>query len=148
MTSTGWVTFAFSAPFNYDGTNNLMVDFSFDNNNTSGTEGYCRVSDDSMGNFRTLYYQSYNGWYLDPIQWSGDGSDGMSPYPYVYPFFPNLRFVIDTLQSVAIAPTVSGTFVNGVWSGSINVAQVAQRMELTATDALGHWAGAIRLTCR
>src|SRR6185436_3767341 len=27
----GWVTFYFSTPFDYDGTNNLLVDFSFNN---------------------------------------------------------------------------------------------------------------------
>ena len=31
ISAAGWVTFAFTAPFDYNGTANLMVDFSFNN---------------------------------------------------------------------------------------------------------------------
>jgi len=47
--STGWITFTFSTPFDYDGVNNLMVDISF-NNTYYTTDGYCRYTTASAKN--------------------------------------------------------------------------------------------------
>ncbi len=41
-------------------------------------------------------------------------------------------------NSVAITPAISGSFVNGVWSGSVTVLQGALQMKLRAADALNH----------
>ncbi|MBN2505780.1 MAG: DUF11 domain-containing protein [Verrucomicrobia bacterium] len=139
VTGVGWTTFNLTTPFPYNGSNNVMVDFSFDNN-TTGLQGWCRTSSDAQYNTRTLWYQSYNGWYpLHPLQWSGDGSDGNSPWPNSHSRYPNARFIFDTLKSIPIAPVVSGSFTNGVWSGTVQVAQEEQNVELTATDARQHF---------
>ena len=39
---------------------------------------------------------------------------------------------------VTITPTVSGTFVNGVWIGSVTVLQTASQMKLRADDGAAH----------
>ena len=41
-------------------------------------------------------------------------------------------------SAVAISPSVSGTFVNGIWSGSVTVTQGAIQMRLHADDGAGH----------
>jgi len=44
ISATGWNTFSFSSPFNYNGTDNLMVDISFDNSSSS-SYGRCRLEE-------------------------------------------------------------------------------------------------------
>ena len=39
---------------------------------------------------------------------------------------------------VTITPTVSGSFVNGVWTGNVTVSQGASQMKLRADDGSGH----------
>ncbi len=41
ISAAGWRTFTFTTPFEYNGTDNLMVDISF-NNSTYTTSGECR----------------------------------------------------------------------------------------------------------
>jgi hypothetical protein len=72
ITTTGWVKFDFTTPFEYNGTQNLMVDISF-NNNSSSTDGLCYRS--VPGGKRSIYYRT-NSSYGDPLDWSGD-----TPYP-------------------------------------------------------------------
>jgi len=64
----GWRKFEFQTPFAYNGTDNLLVDFSF-NNDTSTSNGMCRVS--SPGGKRSAYIVSWNldG---DPLDWQGE----------------------------------------------------------------------------
>lgn len=66
ITTTGWVPFVFTTPFKYNGSQNLMVDISF-NNSSSTTAGYCRYS--LPGGTRTIYYRTNSG-YGDPLDWS------------------------------------------------------------------------------
>jgi hypothetical protein len=67
ITTTGWVQFDFTTPFEYNGSQNLMVDISF-NNSSFSTEGKCRYS--TPGGMRTIYYLTDSG-YGDPLGWSG-----------------------------------------------------------------------------
>ena len=67
--STGWYNFEFQTPFAYNGTDNLMVDFSF-NNDTGTSHGMCRVS--SPGGKRSVYAYIYND--EDPLDWQGEVS--------------------------------------------------------------------------
>jgi hypothetical protein len=55
--------------------------------------------------------------------------------------FDNLRTYSGGPQtvSVAVAPTSSGSFVNGVWTGNITVPQTASNMVLLADDGAGHF---------
>ncbi len=41
-------------------------------------------------------------------------------------------------SSVTVSPAATGSFVNGVWTGSVTVAQVATALRLTATDSASH----------
>jgi hypothetical protein len=70
----GWHNFEFQTPFAYNGTNNLLVDFSF-NNSTSTSHGLCRVS--SLGGKRSAYTSSYDD-LEDPLDWQGEVSSHMN----------------------------------------------------------------------
>ncbi len=65
ISSTGWKNFHFQNSFEYNGTNNLMIDFSH-NNSYYSTDGYCMVSD--MGSDRVLTAASNSG-DGDPLYW-------------------------------------------------------------------------------
>lgn len=68
--SAGWRTFTFSTPFAYDGTSNLMVDFSFRNTPYAGDSGYCASR--TLGTYRTVVRsQDVTS---DPLAWSGTGN--------------------------------------------------------------------------
>lgn len=66
VTATGWVSFKFTTAFEYNGSQNLMVDISF-NNSSYTTAGYCRYS--LPGGTRTIYLRT-NSSYGDPLDWS------------------------------------------------------------------------------
>ena len=127
VASTGWVKFNFSTPFSYDGVNNLMIDFSI-NNSSYTSDGKCRYS--TPGGNRTIYYQTDSG-YGDPLTWSGSAPAGTSSARV-----PNIKLGEDT--PVPLTPTVSGSFVSGVWTGSITVPTAATGMLLHVDDASGH----------
>ena len=71
---SGWRTYTFSAPFEYNGTDNLMVDFSY-NNDSYSSEGLCLAS--SPGGTRSVYAYSDSG-YGDPLTWSGTSEPTVS----------------------------------------------------------------------
>ncbi|MCP4258588.1 MAG: hypothetical protein GY774_13975 [Planctomycetes bacterium] len=64
----GWHMFDFQTPFAYNGIDNLMVDFSF-NNDTNSSHGLCRVS--SPGGKRSAIAYS-NDELGDPLDWQGE----------------------------------------------------------------------------
>jgi uncharacterized repeat protein (TIGR01451 family) len=54
-------------------------------------------------------------------------------------FFVDLRYTVDQeSSSLAIAPLVTGNFVDGVWTGTITVQDSAVDAVLQVTDAAGH----------
>jgi len=84
--TTGWRRFIFQTPFDYNGVDNLMVDFSF-NNSSNASDGYCRFS--TPGGNRTVYYRT-DGVYGDPLEWWG-----ASPTPRLINRVPNIRLWLD-----------------------------------------------------
>jgi hypothetical protein len=70
----GWHNFEFQTPFAYNGTDNLLVDFSF-NNDTSTSHGLCRVS--NPGGKRSAFAYSYNE-LGDPLDWQGKVSSNIN----------------------------------------------------------------------
>ncbi|NQT20676.1 MAG: M6 family metalloprotease domain-containing protein, partial [Planctomycetes bacterium] len=128
VSSTGWVTFTFAAPFDYDGAQNLMIDFSY-NNSTWSDNGLCRYS--TTGQYRSIYYETDSS-YGDPLTWSGTGS----PAPDRSVNFPNIKLGLSGNQ-VAISPTVSGNFAGGVWTGQVMVLEEAAGMYLRTIDGSG-----------
>jgi hypothetical protein len=47
--------------------------------------------------------------------------------------------ILDSTNGVAITPPVSGSFIQGVWTGSVVIAQTASNLVLRAGDGLGHF---------
>jgi len=126
ITHTGWVFLPFSTPYQYGGSGNLMVDFSFDNA-ASGTSGLVRGS--ATASPRSYYYYSYgtNG---DPLNWSG-----AAPAGYTSTTVPNLRLRAE--RALAAGPSTV-VLENGMWSGSISTTATGSGLSLTAdaTDGL------------
>jgi hypothetical protein len=85
ITTTGWVEFIFTTPFEYNGTQNLMVDISF-NNSSYTSDGTCRYT--SLGTYRSIYYRTNSG-YGDPLTWSS-----RSPTPSRTTNIPHIRLTI------------------------------------------------------
>jgi len=94
ITDTGWVTFDFQTPFDYNGTDNLLVDFSYNNdwNDWSlwGEPGWCLAS--APGGLRTIWY---SGWADDPLTWPGN-----SPTPLPSDLVPDVRLGGDSAVTV------------------------------------------------
>ncbi len=87
VSSTGWIQFDLSTPFIYNGTDNLMVDFSFDNSSAT-TDG--RVWSSSVGSIRSIYYRSNSNAYGDPLDWP----TASLPTPYTSTYLNNMRMTI------------------------------------------------------
>lgn len=125
ISSTGWKEFIFTTPFEYNGTDNLMIDFSF-NNQGYTSDGYCRYTD--SGQDRSLWYNTDSG-YGDPLTWSGSNS----PSPSKSYLIPNIK-----IKTKRITPEISGNFINGIWTGDITVLEPADDMFLRVEDNTEH----------
>jgi subtilisin family serine protease len=126
ISATGWVNFAFTTPFYYNGTDNLMVDFSF-NNSSYTVDGLCWST--TVGSHRCLFFET-DSQYGDPLNWAGVWPSGS-----VTNRVPTIR--LDRRSPVAIAPTNAVGFVNGVWHGDITVPKSATGLFLFADAGLG-----------
>ncbi|HOW70509.1 MAG TPA: C10 family peptidase [Phycisphaerae bacterium] len=102
----GWRTFTFTTPFNYNGTNNLMVDFSH-NNTSFSTSGYCTAS--TPGGERTACAYS-DSRYGDPLLWAGTNLPTVLGNTNV----PNVRFTLCGLPSPPRAPSDFGHSSNTI----------------------------------
>jgi hypothetical protein len=93
VTTTGWVQFNFTTPFAYNGTQNLMMDISF-NNTTFTSDGRCRYS--TPGGTRSICKQvdSTNG---DPLTWSN-----RTPTPLSSTNVPNIKLFTTVPQQAAM----------------------------------------------
>jgi hypothetical protein len=125
------VQFLFTAPFAYDGTNNLMIDFSF-NNSDWESDGECVSSGTTR--YRALVFQTDSA-HGDPLGWSGLGP----PAPKRFALLPNIRFFsTPPLTQYRVLPSMAVCFSNGVWQGPVTVLHTADRAVLQADDADGH----------
>ena len=128
LSSIGWNLFSFETPFEYNGVDNLMVDFSF-NNSSYSNYGFVRFTE--TGQARTTYSAS-DSLFGDPLDWSGD----VNPIASVSTRIPNLRLTVT--GDVLIDPVVSGNFVDGVWTGDVRILQEASDVYLRVDDGSGH----------
>lgn len=110
--NTGWVHIAFSQPFDYDGVNSLMVDFSHWDSTYAGKLSDGRVNGSAGMPGKVLYHQTLIDW-GDPLQWEGANN----PVSSLGDRFPNIRFAMR--QPVAAVPEQPVTFTNGRWSGTL-----------------------------
>jgi len=127
----GWRTFEFSMPFEYNGTNNLLVDFSF-NNAYYSSAGQCRCTANAA--YRSIYFWTDSA-YGDPLTWSDT-----TPAPVRSQIVPNivLGTTLPGLLPVPVSPTATGLFVNGVWTGEVTVHEVVSNLVLWADGGAGH----------
>lgn len=111
---TGWLQTNLAAPFYYNGTDNLLVEFSFDNGTQTRSNGeiFCRPV---AG--RTLTAGSGYQMSPAPFDWPSTAS-GASPEPAPVDLLPAIRFH----TGLPLNPfTVSAlNFSNGPWSGIVN----------------------------
>ncbi|MDD4735532.1 MAG: C13 family peptidase, partial [Kiritimatiellae bacterium] len=127
FSSTGWVTFAFNVPFAYNGTDSLMLDFSFFNAEYDESGSCCA----SVGsNYVAIAAYSDNE-YGDPLLWSND-----VPTPTRATEFLNLRFGPPPVPvEVEVSPTQLVGLVDGVWTGSVTLLDAASSVRLVLEDA-------------
>ncbi len=83
---TGWQTFKFQTPFEYNGTSNLLVDFSHNNSSYTQT-GYCKSTRSDL--MRSVYACS-DSQHGDPLDWSSTNSPAMQCSKEV----PNVKLMI------------------------------------------------------
>lgn len=128
VTLNGWFQCDFITPFFYDGTSNLLIDFS--HNATNPPSGSIRCSNPDGLN-RTLSCAT-NG-LNSPLTWAGP-----TPVPAVSTTVPNLRFTVRH-DTVAFSPATTSAFVNGVWSGDISASAAGSNVAIRAYsgNALG-----------
>lgn len=123
----GWITFPFTTPFIYDGTSNLMVDFSYQNStNALSSSGIVKTTNTASSRLR--YYNSSSSSYGDPLLWSGT-TQPSSLANYV----PNLRL---TRSGVPISPTTSDSFTAGTWTGNVTFQAVSVSASAITLQAL------------
>jgi len=124
ISATGLTTFTFTTPFAYDGTSNLMVDFSFNNSSYTSSGGVTYTTANAT---RTIHAFTDSG-FGDPLLWSGTGS----PTPLTSTLLPNLE--LQTGQLVTVSPTVSGNFTSGAWTGNVTVNAASTQVALRAVS--------------
>ncbi len=128
ISATGLVYFTFATPFYYNGTSNLLIDFSFNNTNHS-KDGYTRYT--STSSKRTMYYKA-NGTYGDPLTWSKT-----TPRFALSASIPNIQLQFSG-PVTTLTPTQTTSFASGVWTGNITVTDPAIEVILSASDINGH----------
>ena len=128
ISSTGWVAFPFSTPFLYDGSSNLMVDFSF-NNSSYTSDGLVRSTPAGQNRSIAARVDSTLG---DPLMWSGTSS----PRPTASQQVPDIRLM--AAEQVGITPTVAEGFVDGVWRGNVTISGPGEGVYIAVSDGAGH----------
>ena len=122
--STGWVYFAFSQPFAYNGISNLMADFSFSNQDAAANPmGIVLANKVALG--RSLVWET---WFPgnNPLNWSG-----ATFKPDMANLVPVIRLNIEA--SLPVTPAQTGAFTNGEWSGAVSVGAPAAAIALRAS---------------
>lgn len=123
----GWTLFPFDTEFAYNGTDHLMVDFSFNNSAYSDYDGW--VYHTNTGANRTT--QGGGDWMGDPLGWTGT-----FPILVQTTIVPNIMLL--SSRDIAVTPSVTGNFTAGVWSGSVTIDEPATNVYLTLSDGAGH----------
>ena len=88
ITQDGWINFHFDTPFDYNGTQNLLVDFSFNNSGrTAPSGGYFFKN---VGSNRVLSLASTTGTHGDPLNWTFWSLGGTY---YLGSFVPSMKLI-------------------------------------------------------
>jgi len=86
----GWWNFHFQNVFEYNGTDNLLIDFSYNNNSDTINHSSCMVSNMGVNRVLTAYCNSTHG---DPLIWTDDYNPGL----WVAPGVPNIKLISEVL---------------------------------------------------
>lgn len=122
---TGWLTLNFTTPFDYDGTSNVLVDFSFRNAaNVIGASTYSTSYSESR-----LQY-GYSATSVDPLTWSG--TTGLSSYG-TSTTVPNVQWLVAPAAYPLLPASTGAAFSAGVWTGSLSLPTVAGQVQLQAS---------------
>lgn len=133
ISTTGWVSFVFNQPFEYDGVSSLMVDFSY-YNDAYDKHGICMATKSTADVSVT---SASDNQYGDPLLWSKD-----VPPPEKTRFFPNLRIGPPPVPVVVeVTPASAAGFDAGVWTGLVTALDPAAGVRLWASDADHPWEG-------
>lgn len=124
--SVGWVVFTFIHPFDYNGSDNLMVDVSTDNI-TTGSSARLRRDPTDYDVGMIYFYSQTSG---DPLTWSGS-----NVIRYSATDRPQIRFYNE--GGINVSPAITGSFVNGSWSGNITVSNAYPALVLQADNGSG-----------
>ncbi|MHC4740882.1 MAG: C10 family peptidase [Planctomycetota bacterium] len=111
--AVGWYEFEFQTPFEYDGTSNLIIDFSHDNDSWD-MEGYCIATETYEDRVTFGFSDSMHG---SPLYWD-DNTFLPSHYPYYATMVPNIR-----LKSEAGGEAIIGDFVRNC---SVDIVDLVQ----------------------
>ncbi|NLH17846.1 MAG: hypothetical protein GX455_14815 [Phycisphaerae bacterium] len=89
ITKTGWTNFHFATPFKYNGTQNLLIDFSFNNTAISAADtGWYLYND--VGDERTITVITEKPIHDDPLTWDFWYNDGWS---YRDGWLPSIKLI-------------------------------------------------------
>ncbi len=124
IADSGWFFILFTTPFEFNGTNNLVMDFSFSNSNF-GANGTVRAH--KAETFRSVSTVDFSG---DPLTLSG------SEFTYSEDLIAQIRLFSE--MPISVAPALVANFTNGVWSGTLTVDGVGEHLQLGAEDTKGH----------
>ncbi len=126
--TTGWQYYTLQQPFDYNGVDHLMIDFSLDNNTWDYQTGLCY--DTTTGENRSLVYQTDSDSYGPPTSWSGT-----SPTPLSEQRVPNIRLVFEgTRVEVPIDPNQTTSFIDGIWQGQVTLGLAMPDVLIRAID--------------
>ncbi len=100
VTSEGWCNFHFTTPFSYNGSSNLMVDFSHESSTWASPPGECSVS--PMGAERVVMAYA-DSTYGDPLNWSNS-------------FFPADCYGSEGVPNIQLQGSIEGTPIEGDFS--------------------------------
>jgi len=150
ISSTGWQNFHFQNAFEYNGTENLLIDFS--HNNSSYTyDGHCMVSDTGSDRVLMAYCDSTQG---DPLDWS----DYTAPNLYVAKSVPNIKLIstmsiqpmtgdfkpdcnVDMYDLSIFASAWQSSPSDGNWNPDCDIHETAEPVVdmLDLSVFVGHW---------
>jgi subtilisin family serine protease len=127
----GWMEFTFDVPFDYNGVDNIMVDFSF-NNEGPQPGGGCRATDTLTR--RTMFKKVDEGTFGgDPLLWLGN-----APLASRQNMVPDIRLIQYSGDPVDITPTNTGSWAAGTWTGTITVQELGTNVTILAQDMDGN----------
>lgn len=133
LLATGWVAFVFASPFAHNGTDALLVDFSF-NNGSYSVDGFCRST--LTADRRSISAQTDSA-FGDPLVWDGTNR----PAPVAANRIPNVRFTLE--DAVQSTPTGTVQVVQGMFAGAFTVFDARSNVVLRAFDGLGRIASSV-----